>query len=270
MLKRTLTGAVITLVVYLVIAFSHIPGVLLCGTATLSVLAVYEIYHAAGVTSSRGLLWVSIGAAVVVTLLPIPDYTLWLAVIFLPAVAVFAWMMVKQNRIKRFRPWQVALIALIVVMFFKAVPELRSISYGLHYLASAITLCFATDVAAYLVGSRFGRHKLIPTVSPNKTREGAIAGIGGAVLTMCLYGYFLEHGQGTQVNYLLLMLYAVLASIIGQFGDLAMSVVKRICGVKDFGNLLPGHGGILDRFDSHLFCIAFTLLFCSFTGGFFA
>ena len=64
------------------------------------------------------------------------------------------------------------------------------------------------------------------------------------------------------------LLWAILVSIVGQFGDLCMSVVKRVAGVKDFGNLLPGHGGILDRFDSHMFAVAFTLVFCATTGGF--
>ena len=72
-----------------------------------------------------------------------------------------------------------------------------------------------------------------------------------------------------QVNYPLLILYAVLSSVIGQFGDLSMSAVKRCLGVKDFGNLLPGHGGVLDRFDSLLLIAPFTLLFCRYIGLFF-
>jgi len=69
-------------------------------------------------------------------------------------------------------------------------------------------------------------------------------------------------------DYTRLCIYGILASVVGEFGDLAMSSIKRVCKVKDFGNLLPGHGGILDRFDSHIFAAAFTLVFCNITGGF--
>ena len=78
----------------------------------------------------------------------------------------------------------------------------------------------------------------------------------------------LQKYAGLHFDIITLVIWAVLVSIIGQFGDLCMSVVKRIAGVKDFGNLLPGHGGILDRFDSHMFAVAFTLVFCATTRGF--
>ena len=98
---------------------------------------------------------------------------------------------------------------------------------------------------------------------------GSVAGIAASVLSMLLIGLCLQSTLGLTVQWGQLVLYGASASVVGQFGDLSMSVVKRIWGVKDFGNLLPGHGGILDRFDSHLFCVAYTLLFCSLTGGFF-
>jgi len=142
------------------------------------------------------------------------------------------------------------------------------VNVGLYYLTFAITLCFVTDIAAYLIGRSLGRHKLIPKVSPNKTIEGSVAGVIFAVLIMLLGGILLERLEGLSVDYVRLGVYALCASVVGQFGDLAMSAVKRACGIKDFGNLFPGHGGILDRFDSHLFSISFTFLFCIHTGGF--
>lgn len=268
MRKRTLTGAVITLAVYLVVAYSHIPAVLLGSTAALSLAAVFEIYSAAGISRNRGLLWASLAAAAILSVLPAANDGPWLAGIFLLAAGVFAWMMIRQHSFKGLKTWQTCIVAFLAVMLFRAIPVLRKEPHGLLYLAAAITLCFVTDVVAYLVGSRFGRRKLIPSVSPNKTVEGAAAGIAASVLVMCLAGFLLERFQGVDVNFLLMCIYGVTASVVGQFGDLSMSVVKRICGVKDFGHLLPGHGGILDRFDSHLFCIAFTLLFCRLTGGF--
>lgn len=268
MLKRTLTGAVITLIVYFVVAFSYIPAVIACAAAVLSGFAVYEIYSAAGFAHNPRLLWGSIAAAIVITLLPVQNYDTVLLIIFPLAIVLFGWMMVRQQSCKIDQQYKAMMIAFFVVLLLKAIPELRHIRNGLYYLAGAVTLCFVTDVAAYLVGSKYGKHKLLPKVSPNKTIEGAIAGIAASVLFMLLYGWLLEQGQMMQVNYLLLGVYAVLTSIVGQFGDLAMSVVKRICDVKDFGNLLPGHGGMLDRFDSHIFAVSFTLIVCNITGGY--
>lgn len=268
MKKRTITGAAITIVVYLVVAYSHIPSVILCVTGSLSAFAVYEIYGAAGMAGNMILLLGSTAAAFILTILPIPNYDCILMLIFPLAAVFFVYLMVHQSRYEIVKSYQTILIALLVVLLFKAIPYLRFTDNGLYLFVGAITLCFATDVAAYLIGSRFGKHKLIPKVSPNKTVEGAVAGIAASVLVMYVLGYWLECGNGMQIDWPTMCIYAATASVVCQFGDLSMSVVKRICGIKDFGNLLPGHGGILDRFDSHLFCIAYTLLFCSLTGGF--
>lgn len=266
MMKRTLTGIVITAVVYFVIAFSHIPGVILCATAVLSAAAVQEIFHATVKNQKEGLKYgCAIGAGLLV-ILPIPQYENMLCILLPVSAAVFGLMMAKQERFAFDKIWKTGLTALPVVLLFKAIPQLRQMEYGLYYLLMAVTLCFVTDVAAYLIGSRFGKHKLIPKVSPNKTWEGFAAGIGASVLTMLLFGrWWVANGLGSCTHPIL---YAATASVVGQYGDLAMSAVKRICGVKDFGSVLPGHGGILDRFDSHLFCIAYTLLYCFVFGGY--
>lgn len=268
MLKRTFTGAGITVAVYLILYFSYIPGVLSCAVALLTAFSVYEIYGAAGMSRHPVGLPCAMIAMMAVVLVPFPHYGRVLLLVFPAAVAAFLWMMYKQDSFRLDRPGKVSLVALAVAFLFKAMPELRQIDGGLIYLTASVTLCFVTDVAAYLVGSRFGRHKLVPKVSPNKTVEGAAAGVAASVLGMLVLGVFLSSWEGYPVSYPLLAVYGLLASVVAQFGDLSMSVVKRVCGIKDFGKLLPGHGGILDRFDSHLFCVAFTLLFCTLTGGF--
>lgn len=268
MRKRTLTGAAITLVVYLVVAFSEIPTVIHCAAAVLSAFAVYEIYAAAGMADRHGMVTGSIIAVMAIIMLPVPHYTAILAVVFPGALIAFGWVMANLQSCKLDTPGKAAAVAFLAAALFKAIPELRGIQNGLQYLAMAITLCFVTDVAAFLVGSRFGKRKLMPKVSPNKTVEGSAAGILASAAMLLVWGWLLERSGLYEVDFLLLSVYAVLASIAGQFGDLCMSAVKRICGVKDFGKLFPGHGGMLDRFDSHMISIAFTLLFCTLTGGF--
>ncbi len=266
MIKRTMTGMVITTVVYLIIAYSHIDPVISIATAALSAVAVLEIFHA---TLRNHRNWLKYGcaiAAIVLIFLPIPQYERLLSILFPMSVAMFGWMMVRQKHCEFDKAWKTVLTAMLITALFKAIPLLRQTNNGLYYLMMSITVCFATDVAAYLVGSRYGRHKLIPSVSPNKTVEGSAAGIVASIMAMLLFRFWWEsRGMGVCKD---IVGYAVTASVVGQFGDLAMSAVKRIGGVKDFGSFLPGHGGILDRFDSHMFAVAYTFLYCMLTGGY--
>lgn len=266
MILRTMTGIVVTAVVYLVIAYSYIPQVLFCALSALSVAAIVEIFQVTGSNLDRETKCGLVIGSVIISFLSIPKYEIFVCILLPLTVMAFIWIMVKQKDCSFDKKWKTVLIAIIVVLLFKAAVPLRQITNGLYYLLMAVTVSFVTDVMAYLVGSHFGKHKLIPKVSPNKTVEGAVAGIIGSVLTMILFGwYWISNGKGSCEH---IILYAISASIAGQFGDLAMSAVKRISSVKDFGTVLPGHGGILDRFDSHLFCIAYTLLFCVITGGY--
>ncbi|MBO8176562.1 MAG: phosphatidate cytidylyltransferase [Bacillus sp. (in: Bacteria)] len=122
---------------------------------------------------------------------------------------------------------------------------------GLTYIFFALFIIWATDSGAYFVGRAFGKHKLWPEISPKKTVEGSIGGILSALLIAFIFSMFSDW------NVPALQLYGTTAilSIFGQIGDLVESALKRHYGVKDSGNLLPGHGGILDRFDSLLFVL---------------
>ena len=268
MLKRTITGAFITAIVYAVLYFAQYPGVLLCATAVLVGFSIYELCHAAGYAGNEAFLTASLLCSLGLTVWNMPYYQQILQIVFLIALVGFALLMLLQKRCSLHHPAMLIMIEMIIVLLYKSFPVLHSTEYGNYYLTGAVTLCFATDVAAYLVGRSVGKHKLMPKVSPNKTVEGFLGGILSAVLFMLLMGLCLDSFYHLAIDYKKLTIYALLASVVGQFGDLAMSSVKRICGIKDFGNLFPGHGGMLDRFDSHLFAVAFTLIYCSETGGF--
>ncbi len=127
---------------------------------------------------------------------------------------------------------------------------------SVHLLFFALALNWAGDSAAYYFGRYFGRHRLAPIVSPNKSWEGAAASVAGSVLFGVLYlGHFVPALPKWEV-----VLMAMLGNIAGQFGDLSESALKRVAGVKDSGTLLPGHGGVLDRMDSSLFALPVVFL----------
>lgn len=130
---------------------------------------------------------------------------------------------------------------------------------GLWILSLPLLCSIVNDVGAYFVGRYFGRHKLAPTISPGKTVEGAIGGIVVSFLLLWLYtgvirSYYPESAFSL-FKPLELFVVNLLLSLAAQLGDLTESMLKRFCGVKDSGNFLPGHGGLLDRLDSHLFTI---------------
>ena len=123
---------------------------------------------------------------------------------------------------------------------------------GFDKVLLALFIVWATDSGAYFIGRRFGQHKLLPAVSPNKTIEGSLGGILSAVVVAFVFMLVDKSVYATH-NFIVMLFLVVLFSIFGQFGDLVESSIKRRYGVKDSGKLIPGHGGILDRFDSMIF-----------------
>lgn len=134
---------------------------------------------------------------------------------------------------------------------------------GLWYLALPMIAVVASDVGAYTIGSLFGRRKLVPEISPNKTVEGAFGGLVFSVAFVLGLHWLAINVFGADIHTRHILLFAVVVGAASQAGDLFESLLKRWVGVKDSGRLLPGHGGVLDRIDSHLFAIAFSYLFIS-------
>lgn len=131
---------------------------------------------------------------------------------------------------------------------------------GLDKALLALCIVWATDSGAYLVGMRYGKRKLAPRVSPNKTFEGALGGILGAILITIVFMIF-DRTVALPYGIYKMSVFAIFFSIAGQFGDLLESSIKRHFGVKDSGKFIPGHGGVLDRFDSMLLVFPIMHLF---------
>lgn len=122
---------------------------------------------------------------------------------------------------------------------------------GVEYIIFALVVVWVTDSGAYFTGRAFGKHKLWPEISPNKTIEGFVGGIVLAVIGVVIMQFIAPF----DISWALLIIITIIASIFGQMGDLVESAIKRHYDVKDSGKILPGHGGILDRFDSLLFVL---------------
>lgn len=138
----------------------------------------------------------------------------------------------------------------LVPFLLSAVIRILSLKIGRYVALIPFIIACVNDAGAYFVGMRFGRHKLAPVVSPNKTIEGMLGGIGAAVISMLLYCLLLQIVEDFRINYFYALIYGVVGSCAGVFGDLCFSIIKRQTGIKDYGNLIPGHGGVLDRLDS--------------------
>ena len=142
----------------------------------------------------------------------------------------------------------------IMLSFFNLIYKMGKI-----YLWYPLIAAWISDIFAFLIGRKIGKHKLTK-VSPNKTIEGSVAGIVSAMIIGLIYTIIVNNVASLSINCSAIMIIVGILSIIGQIGDLAESSIKRYCDIKDFSNLIPGHGGMLDRFDSVIFIVPFAYI----------
>ena len=143
-----------------------------------------------------------------------------------------------------------------VVFFIMFIAFIDGMKDGKILIWYAILSAWGTDVFAYFIGKKIGKHKF-SKVSPKKSIEGCIAGTLGAILLMLIYTYFANTYWGMEYSYGFIALIGLILSLIGQIGDFAASSIKRYVDIKDYSNLIPGHGGMLDRIDSLMFLAPF-------------
>jgi len=191
-----------------------------------------------------------------------PHFDLNLMVPLLLTIAVVVpliGLLLRPQKAEAFTSWAWTLAGILYVGWLLSfLIALRGEQDGRNLVFFALFTTFASDTAAFFVGRAWGRRKLAPSISPAKTWEGAIAGVGGAILISLIFipGHFFSWSNPLHLPHVgswSAMLLGLFVSVLGQTGDLAESLFKRNMGVKDSGKLIPGHGGLLDRMDSVVF-----------------
>lgn len=230
--------------------------------ALLSAIGTYEAMHAIGMNHPR----IALYTAVVAMIVPFWVYggesrTVALAVLLVYLILVFVEAFLSRFRVKIERVGSALFFALVISYCLSSIVRIGMMDLRTSYILLPIALPFIVDAAAMLTGmfmkkrkGEDGIRKLAPVLSPKKTVEGSIGGLVGGLVGALLYGLIFHFITDVTVNYYFLAVYGILGAVIAEFGDLSFSYIKRTRKIKDFGTLLPGHGGVLDRFDSVIFC----------------
>lgn len=265
MLIRTLSGAVITALMLAAVALSGIPFVLNSVMAVIAAVGMHEMLKAGGITKRKGLTTLSVlftgGFVFFSNPEFFPTFRSWLTVAsFLLILVIFTYYLNRYREISFNELIFTLAMTITVAYFFSAIVLVRQTEMGLWNLILIFVLAWIPDTGAYLCGSLFGKHKLAPVISPKKTVEGAVGGMIFNVGFAYLYAWLIATFASVSVNYLAVLPYAILGTLIAMLGDLTASLIKRHYNVKDYGTLIPGHGGIMDRFDSIWFIAPFVYL----------
>lgn len=267
---RIITGLVCALIVIMLLVFTGLGylGVMSIPMGIIAAIAAYEIMR---VSKCKNNVLTGVSMAVAAVIPAFVDFNVQQYLPFSMSVPLIIYIvalliiMLKGYEKTKFEHVALALFGSLVIpaslgTFFKVrdlcvvYPELFQRSHCVFLILCAMYCAWMSDTWAYFVGSKLGKHKLAPKISPKKSVEGAIGGVFGTTL-FCTVTYFIcDHFffHIDTVKAWMVIPCAIILAILGMCGDLSASVIKRNFGEKDFGNLFPGHGGVLDRIDSFL------------------
>ena len=231
--------------------------------AIIALLAMNEYFNAVQKVSNpvRWVGYLSCFSIALIHLVPAEALTM-VVTLSVPTILLILFAQVIATEMKTtFKDIAYTFLGIFYVVFFMIfVALIDGMQNGKILIWYAIIAAWGTDIFAYFIGKHFGKHKF-SKVSPKKSIEGCIAGTVGAILLMLLYTYVANTFWGMNYSYGFIAMISVILSLIGQIGDFAASSIKRYVDIKDFSNLIPGHGGMLDRIDSLIFLAPFAYAF---------
>lgn len=258
MLKRTVSGAVL---IVLMIGLMGAGGwIMLAGLLAMSLIGLHEFYQALtqGGHKPFGVLGMIAAFIYYAVIYLWPGYALeggfFLLFMALTFMVIMVASVISYPK-RRIEDGALTLTGILYIpVLFSFLYFLREQADGVFYVWYIFLASWGSDTCAYCAGRLWGRHKMAPQLSPKKTVEGAVGGVVGAVALSMIYALCIHSYVKADpiVLYIMSFLVGLLGSMLGQVGDLFASAVKRVMGIKDYGKLIPGHGGILDRFDSTL------------------
>lgn len=257
-MKTRIIVAVIFVPLLFVILFFLPPVVITIVMAGIAAIASFELLRAIGACQTTRLF---VYAAVAAAIIPIgvligPGDLIFRAVLILLMAILFGDAVLSYKTDKTMSLITLASVAFggaLIPYFLSAVVSLKLFENGKFYVLLPFIIAFITDGGAYFTGVFFGKRHPFPHVSPKKTVEGCIGGISTCVAAIVLFGVILHFALDYTVSFWAMAAYGLVGGIVTELGDLAFSLIKREFGIKDYGSLLPGHGGMLDRFDSMIF-----------------
>ncbi len=265
-MKTRIISAAVGIVLLLAVLICPYTAVFAAAMAALAAIAVWELLHNTGYVKRNTLTVIAMVFALAEVLLiyfsrssPFAS----VATVVLPLlfwVAVILFLLKNHATTDAVTGGWAAFATVYVTVGFASLAHMRGTADGMLSIFLVLVIPWMSDTGAYFVGTFFGKHKMTPVISPKKSWEGFFGGwvvsVGSAVLTGVIY----QTVTGMGVSLIRLALYALVLAPLSVCGDLFASIVKRQCGIKDYGNLMPGHGGVMDRFDSVL--IIAPLLLC--------
>ncbi len=268
MARRIITALVgIALLIPFIIFSGTWP--ILIFTTLVSAIAVWEIVSCVGHNKKWYILvpsfLVSIAVQVLTRILSVDAYLTTVLLTYLGfSVLIMTEAVFSKGSFKLSEATQIGMMVIYQSFGFAALVLLRDFdeNNGLYLFLLAFLIPWVCDAAAYFVGVFFGKHKMIPDVSPKKTVEGAVGGIVGVVISAVIFGIVMQYGFGRMPNYIMLITISLIGGFVSQWGDLIASLLKREYSIKDYGKLFPGHGGIMDRFDSMIAVSIFVYIVC--------
>ena len=268
MVKRTISGIIgAVFVIFALMCNQSFPILLNILIAGVTLFCMYEIFSAMNILDKYILIVPTFLLDVIVSFFVTP--IIMLSCFYLYTLLLFTFMILLKKKVI-FKEIAVVYTLTIVITFslnlFLVLRD-KSGVYGTFYTVFILVIAWLADTGAYFFGSLFGKHKLCPEISPKKTVEGAVFGVISSIassLLVCFIFNTYMFEKHVEINLLYVALVAFFGAIISIIGDLSFSLVKRGCNVKDFGNVIPGHGGMLDRMDSVILVVPYIFIINSF------